>query len=110
LINEKPQAWPYGPVFPTSRNKLLKFKDRFEEIDYGTIENKKLLEDEVVKSLISSIYDSPFGTLAASGISGWSHRKKSPWWYTTKQEFFQWGDVIDDFYIRDYFKRFVDKD
>ena len=24
LINEHPQAWPYGPVFPTTRNKLLK--------------------------------------------------------------------------------------
>ena len=24
LTNEHPQAWPYGPVFPTTRNKLLK--------------------------------------------------------------------------------------
>lgn len=24
LTNEHPQAWPYGPVFPTTRNRLLK--------------------------------------------------------------------------------------
>lgn len=24
LTNEHPQAWPYGPVFPKTRNKLLK--------------------------------------------------------------------------------------
>lgn len=24
LTNEHPQAWPYGPVFPTTRNRLIK--------------------------------------------------------------------------------------
>ena len=27
LTNEHPQAWPYGPVFPTTRNKLQKGVD-----------------------------------------------------------------------------------
>lgn len=103
LTNEHPQAWPYGPVFPTTRNKLLK-----EDL-YGISMNDvsdELKKDKTLKTIIDFVFGK-FGTWNAGQLSEWSHRDGSPWFYTTKTDNFKWGMQIQDYLIYDYFKKLV---
>lgn len=100
LTNEHPQAWPYGPVFPTTRSKLLKYN--LEEIhDY----NVDSITDEV-KSCVDLVFRS-FGKYNASFLSAWSHKPDSPWDRTVNCRGFKWGHVIPDEYILPYFKNLL---
>ena len=104
LIDEHPQAWPYGPVFPTSRNKLLK-------VDLNTIslrddELREISRDKEINSLMNLVYNT-FGSWSASSLSAWSHKEGSPWEKTVSNEKFKWGDVINDDDIRSYFKKII---
>ena len=106
LTNEHPQAWPYGPVFPTTRNKLIK-------VDFQNIhtEDKDLFEiskDQEVNSLMALVFDK-FGKNTATSLSEWSHKSGSPWSRTTEREGFNWGDRIPDEYIIDYFNTLIVK-
>ena len=101
LLNEHPQAWPYGPVFPTTRNKLLKCN--FYNINLKDGEFDKLRNDDTLNSLLKSVF-STFGFWTASQLSEWSHQDGSPWEVTTNQEDFSWGQVISDDDIKGYFK------
>lgn len=100
LTNEHPQAWPYGPVFPTTRSRLL--RSNLEDIK--RYDDKSITED--VKSCVELVFDS-FGTYNASFLSAWSHKPNSPWDKTTNQRGFKWGDVIPDEYILPYFKKLL---
>lgn len=109
LINEHPQAWPYGPVFPTTRNKLL--KQDFSNISLKQIaydEQKRIENEKELKNLILFIL-SKFGSWNAGQLSEWSHQKGSPWYQTTNQNDFEWGDVIPDELICSYFKQIIIK-
>jgi uncharacterized phage-associated protein len=105
LIDEHPQAWPYGPVFPITRNKLIK-------LDLNTIsfEDKELSEiqkDEEVVELINLVYKT-FGSWTASRLSAWSHKEGSPWEsavYTSSG--IVYGGVIKDDIIRSYFRKII---
>lgn len=104
LTNEHPQAWPYGPVFPTTRNKLLK-KDLFAI----NLENEELAEiknDREINSLLELVF-SVYGKMNAVYLSEWSHQEGSPWYYTVHSENFKWGNVIPDELIEEYFKTIV---
>lgn len=100
LTNEHPQAWPYGPVFPTVRNKLLK-KDllsiRQESYDGQIPEGDKELE-QVVNLVLNS-----FGNKNATTLTLWSHQDGSPWDRIASQDGFTWGEQIPDSYIQEYF-------
>lgn len=102
LTNEHPQAWPYGPVFPTTRNKLL--KKNLEEIQ---IFEDASITDEV-KSCVKLVFNS-FGKYNASFLSAWSHKPNSPWDKTVNQDSFKWGNTISDEYIQPYFKNILVK-
>lgn len=57
LLNEHPQAWPYGPVFPTTRNKLL--KQEFPLISFNDIiekERKKIIADERLNKVVNFVF------------------------------------------------------
>lgn len=100
LTNEHPQAWPYGPVFPTTRNKLLK-------MDMDSIGmSDDIRPDEEVRACVKLVFDS-YGKLNASSLSEWSHKEGSPWDLTVSKEGFRWGDTIPDDYIYDYFKGMI---
>lgn len=106
LTNEHPQAWPFGPVFPTTRNKLSKLdicNISFE--DTGIVDLK---DDEELIQLIAVVFKS-FGSNNAVSLSEWSHREGSPWERTTKVNGFKWGNVIPDTYIKEYFDTIVVK-
>ena len=68
LVNEHPQAWPYGPVFPTTRNKLLK-------VDMSSITSEDvgdIKDDAEVRQLVKIVFDS-FGSRTGADLSAWSH-------------------------------------
>jgi uncharacterized phage-associated protein len=102
LTNEHPQAWPYGPVFPTTRTKLLKCcLDDIITFDDLTI-------TEEIKSCVKLVFNS-FGSYNASFLSAWSHKPNSPWDKTVNQDGFKWGNTISDEYILPYFKTLLVK-
>ncbi|MDR2004871.1 MAG: DUF4065 domain-containing protein [Prevotella sp.] len=104
IIEEHPQAWPYGPVFPTTRNKLSK-------IDLNTIclEDEDLSvikKDEYLNKVVDLVYRS-FGDWSATRLSDWSHKEGSPWEKTVSTQGFKWGNRIDDEYIKSYFRKIL---
>lgn len=104
LVNEHPQAWPYGPVFPTTRNKLLRINIHaisLEEEDF-----KELKEDDELQGLINLVFRS-FGDWSASELTEWSHKPDSPWEHTVNVEGFKWGNQMDDYDIMTYFKSII---
>ena len=101
LTNEHPQAWPYGPVFPTTRNKLLK-------VDLYAISKQdddlhELQTDGDLNDLIELVFRS-FGTWSAAQLTDWSHGENTPWQRVVSEEHFKWGNQIPDEYISSYFK------
>lgn len=104
LINEHPQAWPYGPVFPTTRNKLLR-----EDFECFTIKDPRfeaMNEDNELQSLLKIVFDS-FGGMTATTLSSWSHQPDSPWDKTRKTVGFKWGKQIPDEYIKEFFSSLI---
>lgn len=107
LTNEHPQAWPYGPVFPTTRNKLLK-KD-LSIINISIPELADIRNDIEMQQLVMLVLNG-FGRKNATTLSVWSHQSGSPWDRVVSQEGFTWGERIPDEYIQEYFKSILVKD
>ena len=105
LVDEHPQAWPYGPVFPSTRNALLKMD--FNAICWDDIKEENLKNDIELKILIDSIFNSQFGEWTANELSAWSHKEGSPWEYTSSVSGAKWGNVIDDNRIKSFFRNKV---
>lgn len=97
LFSEHPQCWPYGPVFPTTRNRLLKTDMPSLRLE----DERKGIEDGVVQ-LVADVFDK-FGQNTAKWLSEWSHQPNSPWDITTRKTGFIWGMTIDDEDIKRYF-------
>jgi uncharacterized phage-associated protein len=100
IVDEQPKAWPFGPVFPKTRNK----------INYGIIIPLNAPEFEIFKPdvdltdflnyLIKNV-----GRRSASYLTEWSHQDGSPWHKTTLTKGFQWNDPIPDDFIKEYFSK-----
>lgn len=105
LTDEHPQAWPYGPVFPTTRNKLLKI-DEFSIIKRADCPNQEVLADTDLQSLLTMVFGA-FGAYNAATLSDWSHKEGSPWARTVEMDNFKWGNRIPDDYIKEYFDSLV---
>lgn len=104
LMDEHPQAWPYGPVFPTTRNKLLKV-DLFS-INFEEEELTKLKNDSELQSLIDLVFKS-FGNWSALQLTEWSHGDGTPWQQTVSMNNFSWGMRIPDDSIKRYFSSII---
>ena len=107
LTDEHPKAWPYGPVFPRTRNKLLR-QDLYS-INFNDKNLIGLKGDEEIKSLVGLVFDS-FGEWTASQLTEWSHRDGTPWQRTVSSKAFDWGDTIPDEYIKPYFASIIKHD
>lgn len=106
LTNEHPQAWPYGPVFPTTRSRLVK-----RELDAISLEDpslREIQENQEMTSLMKIVFDT-YGLKNASTLSEWSHKPGSPWEQTVNHPSFKWGDTIPDEYIQEYFRTLIKK-
>ena len=100
LTNEHPQAWPYGPVFPTVRNRLLK-RD-LSSIGLQDVSPQIPAEDKRFEQVVNLVLNS-FGDKNATTLTLWSHQSGSPWDRIASQEGFTWGEQIPDSYIQEYF-------
>ena len=104
LTDECPQAWPYGPVFPTTRNKLLKID--INSISLSDSDLNEISKDEDINTLMDLIYNT-FGKWSASVLSEWSHKEGSPWEKAVSNKNFKWGGAINDEDIKSYFKKII---
>lgn len=104
LVDEHPQAWPYGPVFPTTRNKLLKVN--MYAISMGDEGLSEIRGNADTMGLLDLVFRS-FGKWSASSLTAWSHKPGSPWEHTVSVQGFKWGDRMDDNDIRNFFKSIV---
>ena len=100
LCNEQPEAWQYGPVFPTvlkymQANGIDKTGDKVIDVD---------IPDEIDKLIVGTI--TFFGEFTASQLSSWSHRCGSPW-YQASAGGVNLKTKISDAAIKDYFAREV---
>lgn len=98
IFTETPKAWPYGPVFPRTRNK----------VDFGRV--YKITDDDIQNiyenSEIVDVFDKvidKYAKFTASQLSDWSHMEGGAWDRTTKQDGFDWNKEIPNEYIKDYF-------
>lgn len=103
LSDESPEAWQYGPVFPSTLSELQKYTYK----SVGRISTKEI--DEKMPKEIKSLIDltlMTFGKFAANQLSNWSHLPGSPWSITSKN-----GKIlreqIKDNLITDYFANYV---
>lgn len=105
LLNEHPQAWPYGPVFPTSRNKLTKSSVELVDITRNEVPPELLNDAELARTIDFVLLH--FGHWTAANLTAWSHSAGTPWDLTTQREGFVWGEQIPDSLIYDFFVKLV---
>lgn len=99
IFDEQPKTWPYGPVFPKTRNKV-DFSTRYKITDDEFIEIKS---DKILTDIIISV-TGKYSKYSAAQLSEWSHMEGSPWELTTKQQGFNWNQPIPDNLIKNYFE------
>ncbi len=102
LVNEKPQAWRYGPVFPSLYNNLKQHGKSFvkEPINCFTSE---VISDEDARFLdkVWEIYGQKDGIY----LSALTHKDGTPW-----SETYPKGEnlIIPDPLIKDYYKKLLE--
>lgn len=99
IVSESPQAWPFGPVFPRTQNKI----DYKKIFNINDSEFSEISKDEYLTSLFSDVIDKYSG-FSAGKLSAWSHLDGSPWHIVTLRENFKWSTQIPDELIIPYFK------
>lgn len=102
LLNEQPQAWPYGPVFAIARQEMS------SQSNWIAVCNSLNLEDANITDKIDKLINvvlSTFGTWSAVQLSNWTHQSGSPWEKTVLS--YEFGTPISDDSIKSYFTRIV---
>lgn len=99
LTDEHPEAWQYGPVFPTA----LRSAQFFELEDFlpKSTADVEALPQDVLRLINSAI--AHFGESSATELSKWSHLPGSPWFKASdggKLLFVR----LDDEDVRTYFR------
>lgn len=101
LLDEHPQAWPYGPVFPHARERFQGLK----QLNYSNISEDKyndIRSDKELEKLLDATLRT-FGGWSAKALSEWSHKEGSPWAIAFFGNNLQYGSTIDDVDIKSYF-------
>lgn len=98
LLNEKPKAWPFGPVFPKTRKGV----DFGKVIDIADNSLSEIAADPMVTEALNKIIDT-YASFSATQLSDWSHMPGGPWDKATKETSFTWNQPIPDEYIKEYF-------
>lgn len=98
-IDESPQLYAYGPVFPIVHKKFdsIKNYEGAEIISVSDQKTKKILEETVRK----------WGDISAGRLSAFSHMEGSTWDILVKNGA-KWKTEIDLNYIKVYFARRVE--
>lgn len=97
--DDKPQAWPFGPVFPRSYN-------RYNSIigcELTTEEKKEFLKDRDTLGMIVRITDK-LCYYTARSLTAWSHQPDTPWSKVVIQDGeVHWKTKLNDEDIKRYF-------
>ncbi len=93
-FDELPEAWPYGPVFPTVH------KNYHEIIKHNTCNIS--LNDEKLEQILEKTVQF-WGRISATKLSEWSHKEGSPWYELIEIGKMNWKAPIDQNSIRNYF-------
>ena len=93
MFEETPQAWPFGPVFPSTYH-------FYEQIPWGNLseeEKEKYESNPEALKIVARVVSQLHG-FSATRLSDWSHRDGSPWAVTifTDGKRQKWGTTIDD--------------
>lgn len=104
LIDDTPEAWPYGPVFPIVRKAML--FENFSKISINDVSDKNIKEDEEIKSLLDLVFRK-YGNKTAGWLSAWSHQEGSPWDITVCNSNWIWGKTIPDDLIYNFFNGII---
>lgn len=89
ISDELPEAWPYGPVFPSLYHEFKHYgkggiSDRAREIvwdDFGppsTVEPSVPSDDLFTWKLLRKVWDE-YGKYGGGALSDLTHRKNTPW-------------------------------
>jgi len=98
LIDEHPQMWEYGPVFPKAYNKLRKNPSD------GQTEAETLQKTRPeIYQFLSQCFQR-YAWTSASMLSATHLAAGTPWTKTRKKSPDKWGVQIDDSLIEDWFK------
>jgi uncharacterized phage-associated protein len=112
LLDERFEAWKFGPVLPSLYHLLKKYRwgnvtDYVKDYDYET---HKFVQtpaptDPSVNKIVEFVWRS-YGDLPAIELSDWTHEKDGPWDTVMKSEknLVRNLDIPNDL-IRDYFSR-----
>lgn len=116
LINERVEAWKYGPIIPSIYHEFKRFGNN-PITSHATsldLENCCLFEphipkeDSFVRSLIHKIWD-VYGGLTATQLSNMTHLPKTPWMQIWGLNGVPKGTDIDDNLIKQYFISVAEK-
>lgn len=97
--DDKPQAWPFGPVFPRSYN-------RYNSIigcELTTEEKEEFMKDKDTLNMIVGITDK-LCYYTARSLTAWSHQPDTPWSKVVIQDGeVHWRTKLNDEDIKQYF-------
>lgn len=107
LIDEQPEAWPYGPVFSTLYSELRSHGSKdiegfIKEVDPKTGREVALVPnpgDEAFWQLVDQVWER-YGKLTASQLSSLSHVQGGPWALARKDNL----DDISNQSIADFYR------
>lgn len=106
LVDEYPQAWPYGPVFPNTRKMIIDTLDT-ETLEYSMDKISEDIKNDIALNRVVDFVFKHFGAWNAGQLTEWTHRKNTPWSRITNEDDFCWGDNIPDSFIYDFFLKLV---
>ena len=112
LINERPEAWKYGPVVPSLYHEFKKFGNEpiASPATYYDPESGRLVphappSDEAARSFMNRIWE-VYRSFSAIQLSSMTHKPGTPWyitWHDQGGKDFQGTDIPQDL-IRDHYK------
>jgi len=100
--DDRPKAWPYGPVFPIVNNKInpTDIVSGFSK-EKSDLFQKNLKALKAIKDAVDKLYNK-----TAYRLTQWSHNDGSPWYKTVFPDTntnTPWNTEINRDYIKTYF-------
>ncbi|KAF2516032.1 Panacea domain-containing protein [Flavobacterium foetidum] len=102
LVNESPQAWKFGPVFPILYNHLKKYGKKFVKEPIENISTEVISEEDA--KFLDKIW-SIYGVKDGIYLSALTHKEGTPW-----SETYPKGDnlIIPDSLIKAHYNRLIE--
>lgn len=108
LTSERPQIWPYGPVFPRAHkaaDRIIK-SDTFKKYNINNNQFAEIMKDPVATNVMNAVIEK-FGSWTASQLVSWTHRPEGAWQNTINQYGKDWSRQMDDDTIFEVFSDIV---